>query len=170
MSKYSINNEINAIYAQRRFEAEQDLDNRIQDALQIQDFKSLYTERKALGLELTKKDTKELKDEYRKISQELLDVIDKYKIDLNIYYKCPKCKDTGYINGKACACRQFLSKRLLKAESNLPKFATATFEDSKFSTLEVKQAKKMEGIYKDCKRWAENIDNASKRIIYLISQ
>ncbi|MBE5763962.1 MAG: hypothetical protein E7338_07080 [Clostridiales bacterium] len=168
MSKYSINNELNAIYSQLRFEAEQDLDSRLQDALKIQDFKSLYTKRKAVGLELTKKQSNELKEEYKKLSQQLLAVIEKNNIDLNIYHKCPKCKDTGYINGIPCECRLKLSKRLLRAESKLPKFATNTFEDSKFSTLNVKQAKKMEGIYKDCKRWAENIDNASKRIIYLM--
>ena len=168
MSKASVNNQLNAEYKQIRFEAEQNLEDRLQAALQIPQFKALYVERKAIALELSKKNTQELKDEYQKVSKKLLDTINKENIDLNIYFKCKDCKDTGYINGKPCHCRISKSKRLLKAESNLPKFATATFEDSKFATLKVAQAKKMESIYKDCKRWAENIDNASKRIIFLM--
>ena len=168
MSKASVNEKLNAEYKQIRFEAEQNLEDRLQAALQIPQFKALYVERKAIALELSKKNTQELKDQYQKVSKELLDLINNNKIDLNIYFKCKDCKDTGYINGKPCHCRLAMSKRLLKAESNLPKFATATFEDSKFSTLKVAQAKKMESIYKDCKRWADNIDNASKRTIFLM--
>ena len=48
MSKASVNNQLNAEYKQIRFEAEQDLEDRLQAALQIPQFKALYIERKAL--------------------------------------------------------------------------------------------------------------------------
>ena len=168
MSKLSVDKQLNSIYSQLRFEAEQNLEDRLQAALQIPDFKALYIERKALALKMNTNNSVELKNEYQKISRDLLDLIESKKIDLNIYYTCPKCKDTGYINGKACECRLKMSKRMLRAESNLPNFATATFEDSQFNKLDVKQSKKMLSIYKDCKRWVDTIDTASKRIIFLM--
>ena len=168
MSKYTIDKELNSLYAQRRFEAEQNLDDRLQAALQIHEFKSLYVERKALSLEIAKNSTPALQQEFVKISKQILDVINKNNIDLNIYYACPKCKDTGYVDGKACDCRLKMSRRLLRAESNLPSFATATFENTSYNKLSVKQKEPMTKIYSFCKKWAENIDIAKKRVVPLM--
>ncbi len=168
MSKASVNEKLNAEYKQIRFEAEQNLEDRLQAALQIPEFKALYVERKALALELSKKNTQELKDQYQKVSKKLLDLINNNKIDLNIYFKCKDCKDTGFINGKPCHCRLAMSKRLLKAESNLPSFANATFDKTNFTNIKSKQSEFMSKLYRFAEKWSKNIDSASKRIFFMM--
>ncbi len=167
MSKYSIETKLNSYYSQKRFDSQKDYEERLHEAMQNKEFKDLFITHRQLSLKKLSGDTKAIEKDTI-VSSKLLDLIQKEKYDLNKYCACAKCKDTGLVDGKPCECRINLRKSLLKQESNLPKFATATFEDNKFAKINAKQAKKMNGVYADCKRWAENLDKAQKRVVFLM--
>lgn len=50
--------------------------------------------------------------------------------DLRPHYRCAKCNDSGFVNGKACSCLNEEIRRLIVAESNVAN-ADFTFENSK---------------------------------------
>lgn len=167
MSIERIDLALNSIYSTRRFEAQQDYEKRLADALKNAEFNNLYLEHRKLSLEKLK-NNKDAINKDKEVSSKLLKLIQDNNIDLNIYYACPKCKDTGMVNGKPCECKIKLLKKLLRDEANLPKFATSTFETNKFDSISSKQSKKMSAVYADCKRWADNLDSARKRIVFLM--
>ncbi len=167
MTKQQILQYINAQYKAQQARDDHDFESRLEVALKDSQFKDLFEKQRTASLNKIKNNNKETLGEYKKASQKLLKYIEENNIDLEKHYKCPICKDTGFVDGKYCDCKKKLLISLLKKESNLPTFGTATFNTTDFSKLDVPQSKKMDGIAKDCNKWAKALDNALKRIVLL---
>ena len=166
MSRTEIESAISKIYATRQFDSQQDFENRLLAALQNLEFKALYVKHRELSLKKLNNNTKDLEEEYKNASKALLDYIENNNIDLKVYHKCPKCNDTGMTKDGMCDCKKALLVNMLKKESNLPKFATATFKDNKFNDIKAKQTAKMSSIYLDCQKWTANFENANKKVLF----
>ena len=168
MSRYSAFKKADEILSQRRFDSSKNFDARFSKALENEEFKKNFVEYKRLSLQNISSHNKDTQLEIKKYSKNLLDIINKNGIDLNVYSTCSKCRDTGYINGEICDCKMDIIKSQLFNESHMPSFVISSFSDNKLDKIDAKQASKMQDIYKDCKRWADNIDDAKKRVIYLM--
>ena len=167
MSKSEILRRINSIYTTRRAQSEYDFDRRLNAAFKDKKFEELYVAQKKASLaKLNDKNDTTIKA-FQAASKALYDYIIENNIDLKNYYECNDCKDTGSVGGKMCHCKQSLLYSMLKAEANLPSFATNTFENTSFDNISCKQAKKMASISHDTQKWASNLDGASKRVVFL---
>ena len=167
MTKVEIIQQINSIYKTKRAQSEYDFNLRLNKAMQDKKFKTLYDNQRLASLNKTLKKDDKSALALQAASKELFDYIVKNKINLNVYHECKACQDTGSVNGKMCECKKALFTKMLKEESNLPSFGTNTFDNTSFETLNVKHSKKMASIYKDCKKWASNLDNAKMRVVFL---
>ena len=167
MSKIDIQQKLNSIYATKRAQNEYDFERRLNEAKKDKKFLELYKTQKAASLAKLDNKNNETIKAYTLASKNLYDYILKNKIDLNNYYECNDCRDTGVINGQMCHCKKRLLYKMLRQEANLPTFASNTFENTKYDNLPIKQAKKMSSIAKDCKKWASNLDAATKRVVFL---
>ncbi len=168
-----IANKINSIYHDRQVNAQHDYEKRFDIAMQNEEFASLIKEKNRLitkkaNLELANKDTSSIVAELSLVSKKLLEYIKSNKIDLNMYYTCPNCKDTGYANGKECECRKSIQHSLMKSISNLPKRSEGvSFNSNTFDDLDVPQASFMQKLYSKMKEWTENFNNSDKDVVFL---
>lgn len=67
-----------------------------------------------------------------KYTQKCNALLQKYHLtekDLSPRFRCRKCSDTGFVNGKACSCLQREIRKLLVSQSNVQN-ANFTFENS----------------------------------------
>ena len=167
MTKQQILQYINAQYKTQQARDEHDFESRLEVALKDPQFKNLFEKQRTASLNKIKNNTKETLDEYKKASQELLKYIEANNIDLEKHHKCPICKDTGFVDGKYCDCKKKLLISYLKQNSYLPKFAKETFDTINFSKLDAKQTEKMAKIAALAKKWAADLDNATKFAFYL---
>lgn len=84
----------------------------------------------AFGSDETKESAEKSIQKYSAIRQKLLKKAGLTERDLTPRYSCEKCRDTGYVNGKTCACLQSEIRKLLTDGSNVANSA-CTFENSK---------------------------------------
>ncbi len=175
MTYREIEDILNTVYRNKQMVAQNDYQNRLEAALHNDKiFFTYYKERNSLitkkaTLELGNNDTSEIDSELSKVSRELYQIIRINKIDLNIYYNCKKCRDTGYFQGKPCSCRISLKRDFLRTISNLPKAANGvTFSSSSFDKIDVVQSSTMKKLYRSMKAWADKFET-SNNLIALIS-
>lgn len=167
MTKQEILQYINSRYKMQQTRNENDLESRFDEAKKDPTFKALFEAQRNASLNKIKNPSKETTKAYVEASQELLKYIESNKIDLEIHYKCKDCKDTGFVNGKYCHCKKAMLSSLLKANSNLPKFASATFETINFNNINAKQSTYMAGVCDAAKKWSSNLDNATKASFFI---
>lgn len=95
---------------------------------------------------------------------------------LELHYTCPACKDTGYVNGRPCACLTELIRRErlreLNRVSNLELCDFGSFQLGYYSTERdpatgVVPRKIMEEIYQFCRSYAENFRPDSRGIFMI---
>lgn len=74
-----------------------------------------------------------------------------YAKDNNLHfvppYICLSCKDTGYIDGMPCECLKEQYNALLKENASLTSLPKFDFEDNKFDSMDIPQAKGMNKLY-----------------------
>lgn len=167
MNKAEIIQKINSIYATARAQSQYNFESRLNAAMKDKKFNELYTAQKMASIANIKNNTKESYLDYVSASKELLNYIENHNIDLEKHYICSDCKDTGFINGKACHCRQKLLASFLSAEANLPAFAKNTFDNTSFNNLPVKQAKVMTELSNICKQWANKLSTSNYEIVLI---
>lgn len=117
-----------------------------------------------------------LKDENLKLQGELKILLVKngYTLsDLDEQYKCPMCKDYGYVDGKMCSCMKTLLRdtafKELNALSPLELSSFDTFNLNYYSSSPDKNGNiprnRLEKFYKFCVSYAENFDGHGKSIL-----
>lgn len=111
-----------------------------------------------------------------KIKKTELLVANNYPMDyLELHYECPKCKDTGFINGKECSCYKQKLIRLLYKNSNL---ATVLKENNfsnfnlEYFSVERTEAegksprKNMKKILASVRTYLKNFDSTNDNLLF----
>ena len=112
------------------------------------------------------------------IQKEIGDLLETNGFDrdyLETKYTCPKCNDTGYINGESCECRLALLKEVAlgKLRSDSP-VGMATFENFRLdyysdevdAQLGVSPRSRMEQVYRFCKEYADDFSLDSPSLYF----
>ncbi len=117
-----------------------------------------------------KKHLKELKEEKAKILRDS----GKKEDFLDMKYSCPKCKDTGFIDGKECSCfkqqridiayNQSNIKDILKKE-NFKFFDYELYSDEKDENHKISPRKNMEKIRETCEKFIAKQEDENKKKI-----
>lgn len=166
-------------FRQRKLDAEYQANINKFNVLENPEYKKLYNQCKLFALDVAKaeyggKNASAVREAFKKQKALLYKKLTDEGIDIDsLYpkYSCPKCKDSGTINGEFCECfKKELSSELL-SESGLSDNNLPTFD--KISTEIVKNKKQREqydNIVKVLKEYVNLIPNTSKHIITLIGE
>lgn len=158
---------VKEILDNRKYNAEQVAKNNLERSCAMPKFKELYILEKSLIIEKSKCDAFGKKFDTQKLENvikqenEILKKIGLKKEDLSPKYYCPKCEDTGYVNGIVCDCVKQINSIL-----NLEKIemkALKTFEEADYSLF---QNRSIPDFYKKIQLWAIN----NKRKYFVIIQ
>lgn len=85
---------------------------------------------------------------------------------LDPHYTCPKCSDTGVLDGHYCTCLKALVEQLrVDSLSSVTPLKQSTFEDFKLSYYTEPALSRMTQVYEFCKAWAEDFDRSSESIL-----
>ncbi len=169
MNKFEIEEKINSLYKEKLDLAKLNYNDRFNKAMQDPTFSTLYTKRAKLITDQAygAKNSQEI----QAVSKDLLNYISKNNINLNIYYSCQKCKDTGYINNHECECRKAQRIKLLRENSRLPVLATnITFKSNKIDKMNVIQKNTLSSLYLLCQNWVNNFSKTKKSLICILGQ
>lgn len=106
---------------------------------------------------------KKISLDYQKAKKELLESSGLDENYLEPHYTCPKCRDTGYVNGVICSCYEELLKKIsYEALSKQTPLQLSGFEDFDISLYKDSAARqKMSKILDYCKEYAEKFDTDS---------
>lgn len=115
-------------------------------------FEELLKNRKNTELELVKAnakglDTFQLQSKLDDINASVKEYAQINNLTFKPKYFCLKCKDSGYIGGKACECLVTEYNKLIRQNSSLTALTEFTFSDNKFGALDIEQAKGMNKLY-----------------------
>lgn len=135
---------------------------------------------KAAKAVLNGSDTKEqlmiLKNQNLKLQKELSDLLKSCGLPrdyLDIKYKCPKCDDRGYIDGKICLCmKDILRKEAYARLNKLSPFSLCSFDSFSLDYYSngplngghVSARKRMNDILNYCKKYADNFSLSSPNL------
>ncbi|MCR4615438.1 MAG: ATP-binding protein [Clostridiales bacterium] len=93
---------------------------------------------------------------------------------LEVKYTCPKCKDTGFVEGRRCDCYREILRALAYKElcgnapldkSGFDNFKLSYYPDTRDGATGVVPKKKMAEILTFCKSYAEDFDTASPSLL-----
>ena len=118
----------------------------------------------------------ELNDAIKKLEDESLELQAKkaellvghgYAMDyLDDIYSCPKCRDTGYINGKMCSCLKALYNAEVTRElGTLLKNSDECFEKFDLS-LYGSARESMEIVFDTCREYAQSFSDRSMNLLF----
>ena len=118
----------------------------------------------------------ELNDAIKKLEDESLELQAKkaellvghgYAMDyLDDIYSCPKCRDTGYINGKMCSCLKALYNAEVTRElGTLLKSSDECFEKFDLS-LYGSARESMEIVFDTCREYAQSFSDRSMNLLF----
>ncbi len=116
----------------RRMQAVDKCEQLLEELRTHADFRECEKELKSAQVTYTIGRKSSEKATVEKLKEELKAILHKYGFterDLLPKYSCPKCQDTGYVNGNACSCLQQEIRNVLFNESNVPN-KNFTFENS----------------------------------------
>ena len=166
-------------FRQKKIDAEYQANLNKFKVLENPEFKDLYNTCKTLSLEVAKaeysgSDASKIRSKFKNTKKELYSQLKKAGVDIqNLYpkYECPKCKDTGNINGEYCECfKKALSQELIKesglSDTNLPDFDKISYDI-------VKNKQQKENYITICKLLKDYINiipNNTKHIVTLSGQ
>jgi len=105
-------------------------------------------------------DLKKKSLEFQKAKKDLLESQGFAEDYLDIHYTCPKCKDTGYVNGIVCSCyKELLNKYNYELLSKKTSLALSEFDDFDLSLYKNPNDRKtMSDILNYCKEYASQFD------------
>ena len=177
------------LHAKRRFEEIQ-ADQRSGEVERMNpELKALGDEKRSFGprvlLESMKgkegleERVKKLEDRHRQILVRYGDILEEMNLPRDytqVHYHCNDCKDTGYQNGKLCAClkkaailetvKQSGIGNLLKKQRfdnfDLSYYSQTTIEGKRYSPRDI-----MEEIFSYCKDYAENFSLSSPSLLFI---
>lgn len=170
MNKREIISQINNQYSQLRFDAQYDYNLRLNKALQDKNFKDLFSKIRnvdyILKFESKDEEKAELIKERKVLSQELLEYISKNQINLNVYHRCAKCKDTGFYDGKMCSCYKNTLRQKLFTNSKLP-IAAIGCNLSKKPNVDACHIEYLNRLYEKLEKWIKKFNTTQKQVIFL---
>lgn len=95
---------------------------------------------------------------------------------MEMHYRCPDCRDTGYAGGKRCHCFEQARIRILYAQSNIREvlerenfdtFSFRYFDDTReVPGLKMTELAYMKLVVKRCRAFAENFKNEGGNILF----
>lgn len=164
------------ILKERKEFAEMQADQNLQTAREDVEFNKAYNQSRSLVFDIAKarhrgQNTKKMEQELQ-VQKDLLKAnmqkIGVVPEDLKPKYTCQKCKDTGFINGTSCECRnQLISKLLLEhsglSTTDLPSFATANFE-----LFDADKQQTMQQLYDKMQTYSNDLKSSKKKFVTLL--
>lgn len=158
---------------EKRNKAIRKADERLDFALQNDEFKAIYLKLKELNFNLAKEEfegrsTKQTLKEIKSTKSQAESVLDKMQMkfsDFEPKYHCKKCQDRGVVDGKPCTC-YFEELSLLTTHSlcgNVDK--THTFESSQFEMFDNKEEYKKN--FDKLQMWCKKIDSSQYKNLLL---
>ena len=121
----------------------------------------------------------EMENKFKILSQRKKELIEKNNIPADydkLHYKCSLCKDTGYVEGQGrCSCfKQKLINNLymssnmneLLKKQNFDTYDPEVFGKEKIKGLKYSPYENMQIIRRVCEKFADNIDEPGKNIIF----
>ena len=135
---------------------------------------SLFNDYMKNSTAYTKEDTDILKDKIRQCEFERKKLLKDNGYDENYLekiYDCPKCKDTGYINGMQCECLSDILNDIAKKESqlsymidekNFDKFSLDIYSDI-LSENNISPKENMKNILSFVKKFIKEFDNRNTK-------
>jgi DNA replication protein DnaC len=155
---HALNARIQGVYD--RFPEIRQIDTQISDL--AENFAESFTKEHVMSFEEYRRKLAELRME----KEALLKC---YRIDpemLQMQYRCPDCKDTGYIDNEKCHC---LKQRIIDEmyqQSNLREILKAeNFSTLSYRYYDAENMEKMQIAIETCKNFAENFDKTFENIL-----
>ena len=133
--------------------------------------------RAVLGGENTRERLRRLKEENRAMQDELMELLEKAGLaedSLEPKYRCPHCRDTGFVDGRMCSCMKSLLREQAYARLNaLTPLSLSTFESfrldyypDKPSADSGRSAREcMREILLNCRKYAEAFSLSSQNLL-----
>lgn len=94
----------------------------------------------------------------------------KYNLDLSPRYSCPVCKDSGFVNGQPCLCRQKAYVTLLKRNCGLTTLSSFTFDNNKLASSNAPQAPVVNKLYSLMRKFCDNFDTTHILTLLLMGE
>lgn len=169
-----------SIVAKNRLNAEEEAQKNIQTLyLEHPDVKKIDEMINELGLKAVKSAVKlsgsseivEFQKEYEKLAMKREQLLSEYGINaetLSPVYKCKKCNDTGYVNGKLCDCVKLIAKdayyKNLCEQMPIDKCKFSNFDLSLYPN---EDKENMTDIFEFSKGYASDFTTSSKSLLFL---
>lgn len=159
----SVRSTAEKIILKRKLQAEELADTNLNKVLKDENVRVLFVKCKQLvvqiaRLEVEGKSAKAERDEYnenRELIAEMLKVMGVDKSELKPQYTCAICKDSGYVNGKECAClKKEMSLELIR-QSGLELYNMARFTKD-YSMFD--EPDKVKVIYDKMRKYIDKLD------------
>ncbi len=106
----------------------------------------------------------EKKEEFLKLKIQNFE--NKY-LNIDNFYFCKKCKDTGYVNGTYCECFMRIYKQLLHNKSGINSLPIFRFEDNTVQNINCKQSNSLNILYNSMQRYCNVFPNNNLKNILL---
>ena len=155
---HALNTRIQGVYD--RFPEIRQIDTQISDL--AENFAQSFTKEHVMSFEEYRRKLAELRTE----KEALLKC---YRIDpemLQMQYRCPDCKDTGYIDNEKCHCFKQRIIDEMYQQSNLREILKAeNFSTLSYRYYDAENMEKMQIAIETCKNFTENFDKTFENIL-----
>ncbi len=132
---------------------------------------ALAAARAVLGGGNVRENLSRLKESNQALQREQQDLLQKAGLPgdfLTVHYTCPKCEDTGYVDGILCSClRQALREEACRQLNALTPLSLSTFESFSLDYYPEQTRPAMEKILFNCMDYAKNFSFSSPNIIMM---
>ncbi len=164
----SIENSIKTSYTQKRMHSQKLADEYLEKCLNITEFKNIYEKYQDLRIAYSKNlasnkldECEKNKSQIKELKEKMQIVMQEKNIDAKLLkpnYDCEKCNDSGFIDGKKCACfKKELSNKLIEA-SGLHKSKLPRFDDVNYNLVpDQKQRENLQKISSLLKTFCDKI-------------
>ncbi len=172
INKRDFNFTINKIFSDRRANAKQVAEQNLNLALKNPTLSQSFYKVRGLQIDLSKvdKNSKEYSDIIKQIEAERVILRNELKNcnltkeDLKPQYVCKQCNDTGFVNGKKCACYKAEQNKLYLSECGINRTTLPTFDKIDFNTFDsVKED--VEKIYNLTRSFVEKTDSTKYNLV-----
>ena len=144
-------NEAKKILEERKTHSLEKIENANNTLMQNKQYSDLVKQIKLNTLQLsrafaTNSDCAELEKKDIQLNKKL-QALEKEYLNATDFYHCPKCKDSGVINGKYCDCLMTVYKQVLRNKSGVNALPTFTFKDNKITNINCLQSTNLSKLY-----------------------
>lgn len=162
---------LNAKFSNKRLQAEHERSVRVASAMQDRRFCELYTAKRSLENELSRRsvyklDAGDLRQRLDEATKAYDEYVTNHDIDIEPHYQCPICQDKGWVDDKPCKCFLKAYIELLRDKARFSPLPDFRFEDNRFEELGVNE--KMQELYPMFQKFCDNFDS-SKLLSFYIS-